>query len=81
MGPLQVCHREGHLVECAWLGTGSVVAYSLASRALTRFSTTSFLSRFLNPQRVTMPDVDLDYPDDRRAEMIEYTLQSMALTR
>ena len=30
--------------------------------------------RFINA-RVTMPDIDLDYPDDRRQEMIEYTLQ------
>ena len=29
--------------------------------------------RFLNPDRVTMPDIDLDYPDDRRAELIAYT--------
>ena len=29
--------------------------------------------RFLNPARVTMPDIDLDYPDDRRGEMIAYT--------
>ncbi|MBZ0308409.1 MAG: DNA polymerase III subunit alpha, partial [Anaerolineae bacterium] len=28
--------------------------------------------RFLNPGRVTMPDIDLDYHEDRRAEMIEY---------
>ena len=29
--------------------------------------------RFLNPGRVSMPDIDLDFRDDRRAEMMEYT--------
>ena len=29
--------------------------------------------RFLNPGRISMPDIDLDYPDDRRGEMIAYT--------
>jgi DNA polymerase-3 subunit alpha len=29
--------------------------------------------RFLNPGRISMPDIDLDYPDDRRAELIAYT--------
>ncbi len=30
--------------------------------------------RFLNPGRVTMPDFDLDFPDDQREEMIRYTI-------
>ena len=29
--------------------------------------------RFLNPGRISMPDIDLDFRDDRRAEMLEYT--------
>ena len=31
--------------------------------------------RFLNPARVTMPDFDLDFPDDQREEMIRYTIE------
>jgi DNA polymerase III subunit alpha len=30
--------------------------------------------RFLNPGRISMPDIDLDFRDDRRAEMLEYTV-------
>ena len=29
--------------------------------------------RFLNPGRISMPDIDLDFPDDRRDEMLVYT--------
>ena len=30
--------------------------------------------RFLNPGRISMPDIDMDFPDDRRAEMINYAV-------
>jgi DNA polymerase-3 subunit alpha len=54
-------------------GAGSVVAYSLGITRLDPLPHHLLFERFLNPERVTMPDVDLDYPDDRRQEMIEYT--------
>ncbi|MBN1640165.1 MAG: DNA polymerase III subunit alpha [Anaerolineae bacterium] len=54
-------------------GAGSVVAYSLGITRLDPLAHDLIFERFLNPERVTMPDVDLDYPDDRRQEMIEYT--------
>ncbi|MBU5895069.1 hypothetical protein JVW19_24120, partial [Vibrio cholerae O1] len=31
-----------------------------------------FFERFLNPERVAMPDIDIDMPDDRRAELLAY---------
>jgi DNA polymerase-3 subunit alpha len=54
-------------------GAGSVVAYSLGITRLDPLLNNLIFERFLNPERVTMPDVDLDYPDDRRQELIEYT--------
>ncbi len=54
-------------------GASSVVAYSLGITRLDPLTHNLIFERFLNPERVTMPDVDLDYPDDRRQEMIEYT--------
>ena len=54
-------------------GASSVVAYSLGITRLDPLIHNLIFERFLNPERVTMPDVDLDYPDDRRQEMIEYT--------
>lgn len=53
-------------------GAGSVVAYSLGITHIDPLENSLIFERFLNPGRVSMPDIDLDYPDDRRAEMIDY---------
>jgi len=54
---------------------GSIVAYCLDITRVDPLTNNLIFERFLNPGRVTMPDIDLDFPDDRRAEMIEYALQ------
>jgi len=53
---------------------GSIVAYSLGITMVDPLASGLIFERFLNPGRVSMPDIDLDFPDDRRGEMIEYTL-------
>ncbi len=55
-------------------GAGSVVAFSLGITNIDPLAHGLIFERFLNPGRISMPDIDLDYPDDRRQEMIEYTL-------
>ncbi len=55
--------------------TGSIVAYSLGLTRLEPLAHELIFERFLNPDRVTMPDIDLDFPDDRREEMIAYVNQ------
>lgn len=54
---------------------GSIVAYSLGITMVDPLDTGLIFERFLNPGRVSMPDIDLDFPDDRRHELIEYTVQ------
>ncbi len=54
-------------------GAGSLVAYSLGITNIDPIKNSLLFERFLNPGRVSMPDIDLDYPDDRRGEMIAYT--------
>ncbi len=56
-------------------GAGSVVAYTLGITGIDPLINGLIFERFLNPGRVSMPDIDLDYPDDRRHEMIEYTIR------
>ncbi|HZD10315.1 MAG TPA: DNA polymerase III subunit alpha [Candidatus Binatia bacterium] len=56
-------------------GAGSVVAYTLGITGIDPLENSLIFERFLNPGRVSMPDIDLDYPDDRRHEMIEYTVR------
>ena len=56
-------------------GAASLVAYCIGITALDPIHNNLIFERFLNPGRVTMPDFDLDYPDDQREEMIRYTVE------
>ncbi len=51
---------------------GSMVAYTLGITMVDPLEFGLIFERFLNPGRVSMPDIDLDFPDDRRAEMMQY---------
>ena len=53
-------------------GAASLVAYSLGITNIDPIQNGLLFERFLNPGRISMPDIDLDYPDDRRGEMIAY---------
>ncbi len=53
-------------------GEGSIVAYSLDISLVEPLSHGLIFERFLNPQRISMPDIDLDFQDDRRATMMAY---------
>ncbi len=56
-------------------GAGSIVAYTLGITSVDPLRYHLIFERFLNPGRISMPDIDLDFPDDRREEMIEYTVE------
>src|SRR5262249_27982273 len=56
-------------------GAGSVVAYSLGITNIDPLKNNLIFERFLNPGRVSMPDIDMDFPDDRRMEMIDYAMR------
>ncbi len=51
---------------------GSLVAYSLGITYLDPLKYDLLFERFLNPNRITMPDIDIDFEDERREEVIEY---------
>ena len=55
-------------------GAGSIVAYAIGVTNLDPLRNKLIFERFLNPGRVTMPDFDLDFPDDQREELIRYTV-------
>jgi DNA polymerase-3 subunit alpha len=54
-------------------GPGSIVAYCLDITMLEPIEYGLIFERFLNPGRISMPDIDLDFPDDMRASMMDYT--------
>ncbi|WP_026690649.1 DNA polymerase III subunit alpha [Alteribacter aurantiacus] len=51
---------------------GSLVAYVLQITDVDPLAYDLLFERFLNPERVSMPDIDIDFPDDRRDEVIHY---------
>lgn len=53
-------------------GAGSLVAYSLTITDIDPLRYNLLFERFLNPERVSMPDFDIDFCQDRREEVIHY---------
>ena len=51
---------------------GSIVAYSLAITEIDPIKYSLIFERFLNPERVSMPDIDIDFCIERRQEVIDY---------
>lgn len=51
---------------------GSIVAYSLDITSVDPLESDLLFERFLNPERISMPDIDIDFDDERREEVIQY---------
>jgi DNA polymerase-3 subunit alpha len=66
---------EGIWYNARGSAAGSIVAYTLDITLVDPIQHGLIFERFLNPGRISMPDIDLDFRDDRRAEMLEYTAQ------
>src|SRR5712692_4187505 len=56
-------------------GAGSLVAWALTITDLDPIRFGLLFERFLNPERVSMPDFDIDFCQDRRGEVIDYVQQ------
>ncbi len=56
-------------------GAGSLVAYALTITDVDPLRFSLLFERFLNPERVSMPDFDIDFCQDRREEVIRYVQQ------
>ena len=64
-----------------WVGpgrgsaAGSIVAYALGITEVDPLKFGLLFERFLNPERVSMPDIDVDFEDARRKEVVEYLFE------
>ena len=67
--------QEGIWYNARGSAAGSIVAYCLDITLVEPIQHGLIFERFLNPGRISMPDIDLDFRDDRRADMLEYTAQ------
>ncbi|MGH2569858.1 MAG: DNA polymerase III subunit alpha, partial [bacterium] len=54
---------------------GSIVSYCLGITNIDPLEHKLLFERFLNPERVSMPDIDIDFCFERRAEIIDYVVQ------
>jgi DNA polymerase-3 subunit alpha len=62
-------------------GAGSIVAYSLRITDIDPLRYKLLFERFLNPERVSMPDFDVDFCFERRGEVIEYVTRKYGADR
>jgi DNA polymerase-3 subunit alpha len=62
-------------------GGGSIVAYVLEITDIDPLRFGLIFERFLNPERITMPDFDIDFQDDRRQEVIDYVIHKYGTSR
>ncbi len=62
-------------------GAGSLVAYALTITDLDPLRYSLLFERFLNPERVSMPDFDIDFCMDRREEVIRYVQEKYGKDR
>ena len=67
--------RQGIWYNARGSAAGSLVAYCLGITMVDPLEHDLIFERFLNPSRQTMPDIDLDFQDDRRDEMLRYTAE------
>lgn len=58
---------------------GSLVSYCLNITTIDPIKYDLLFERFLNPERVTMPDIDIDFEDERREEVISYCIKKYGL--
>lgn len=70
------CHRQG-IATGPGRGSsaGSLTAYCLRITDVDPLKYNLLFERFLNPERITMPDIDIDFSDERRDEVIAYVVE------
>ena len=69
---IRFAREQGIQTTCRGSAPGSVVTYTLGITPVDPIKYQLPFERFLNPDRVTMPDIDVDFEDSRRDEVISY---------
>src|SRR6185436_15497651 len=72
---IRYARERGIQTTCRGSAPGSIVTYTLGITPVDPILYELPFERFLNPDRVTMPDIDVDFQDDRRDEVIAYVAQ------
>ncbi|HZM73205.1 MAG TPA: DNA polymerase III subunit alpha [Candidatus Polarisedimenticolia bacterium] len=69
---IRFAREQGIQTTCRGSAPGSIVTYTLGITPVDPIAWQLPFERFLNPDRVTMPDIDVDFEDGRREEVIAY---------
>ncbi len=69
---IQFCRSHQIWWNIRGSAAGSLVCYVLGLTSVEPVSNELYFERFLNPERVSMPDIDIDFPDDQRHLLIDY---------
>src|SRR3990167_5122174 len=72
---MRFAHEKGILTTIRGSVAGSMVTYLAGITNVNPFLYKLPFERFLNPERPSAPDIDMDFADNRRDEMIEYAKQ------
>ena len=77
------CARENDIMVGPGRGSaaGSLVSYTLGITKLDPIRYSLLFERFLNPERVSMPDIDVDFCYERRQEVIDYVVRKYGKDR
>lgn len=71
---LKFARENGIWYNVRGSAAGSLVAYCLKITDVEPITNELYFERFLNPDRVSMPDIDMDFADDQRHLVVEYTV-------
>ncbi len=72
---INFCRTSGIYSNTRGSAAGSMVSYLTGITNINPMKYGLIFERFLNPERPSLPDIDMDFADDRRDEVIEYTKQ------
>jgi DNA polymerase-3 subunit alpha len=75
--------RENNIIVGPGRGSaaGSLVSYTLGITNINPIKYNLIFERFLNPERITMPDIDIDFCYERRQEVIDYVIRKYGSDR
>ncbi|MBN1579052.1 MAG: DNA polymerase III subunit alpha, partial [Chitinispirillaceae bacterium] len=71
---VRAAHRMGVMVGCRGSAAGSLVAFVIGITNVDPIKFDLIFERFLNPERISMPDADIDFADRDRYKVIDYVI-------
>ncbi|MBN1757649.1 MAG: DNA polymerase III subunit alpha [Chitinispirillaceae bacterium] len=72
---VQAAQRMGVMVGCRGSAAGSLVAFVIGITSVDPIKFDLIFERFLNPERISMPDADIDFADRDRYKVIDYVIE------